>query len=73
MPLMEFDADGNFVRGFGDKAAWDAALAAPVFEELVADFDRNFPESVTGTRDRVTLAAEQARAGAAGRSARLEG
>lgn len=46
------------VYRFRDKAACDAALSAPVFKDLVADFDRNFPQGVTRTRDVVTLTEE---------------
>ncbi len=47
------------VYRFADKAVCDAALARPEFKELVADFDRNFPQGVTRTRDVVTLAEER--------------
>ncbi len=47
------------VYRFRDKAACDAALARPEFKELVADFDRNFPQGVTRTRDVVTLVEER--------------
>jgi hypothetical protein len=43
------------VYQFPDKAACDAALASPAFKELVADYDRSFPQGVTRTRDVVTL------------------
>lgn len=43
------------VYRFADKAACDAALASDEFKELVADFDRNFPEGVSRTRDVVRL------------------
>jgi hypothetical protein len=47
------------VYRFRDKAACDAALGSPEFKELVADFDRNFPEGVTRSRDVVTLVEER--------------
>ena len=47
------------VYRFRDKAACDAALGSPAFKELVADFDRNFPEGVTRSRDVVTLVEER--------------
>ena len=48
------------VYRFRDKAACDAALASDDFKALVADFDRNFPQGVTRSRDVVTLAEERA-------------
>jgi len=45
---------------FADELAMDAALAAPEFKNLIADFDRNFP-TVTRTRDRLVLAQELTR------------
>jgi hypothetical protein len=47
------------VYRFADKAACDAALAHPEFKKLVADFDRNFPQGVTRTRDVATLVEER--------------
>jgi len=46
------------VYQFADKAACDAALTSQAFKDLVADFDRNFPEGVTRTRDVVELVEE---------------
>jgi hypothetical protein len=43
------------VYRFADKAALDAALASDAFKELVADFNRSWPQGVTRTRDIVTL------------------
>ena len=48
------------VYRFADKAACDAALGRDEFKELVADFNRTWPEGVTRTRDVVTLAEERA-------------
>ena len=47
------------VYRFADKAALDAALASDAFKELVADFNRSWPEGVTRTRDKVTLVEER--------------
>jgi hypothetical protein len=47
------------VYQFADKAACDAALGSPEFKELVADFNRSWPEGVTRTRDVVTVAEER--------------
>lgn len=47
------------VYEFADKAACDAALASEGFKEMVADFNRSWPEGVTRTRDVVTLAEER--------------
>ena len=47
------------VYQFADKAACDAALASDAFKELVADFNRSWPEGVTRTRDVVTLVEER--------------
>ncbi len=48
------------VYQFADKARLDAALASEAFKELVADFNRSWPEGVTRTRDIVTLVEERA-------------
>ena len=47
------------VYRFADKAACDAALASDGFKELVADFNKFWPEGVTRTRDIVTLKEER--------------
>jgi len=47
------------VYRFADKASCDAALASDEFKQLVADFNRAFPEGVTRTRDVVTLVEER--------------
>ena len=47
------------VYQFADKARLDAALASEAFKELVADFDRFWPEGVTRTRDIVSLVEER--------------
>ena len=47
------------VYRFADKAACDAALGSAAFKELVADFNKSWPEGVTRTRDVVTLAEER--------------
>lgn len=47
------------VYRFADKAACDAMLASPFFKEIVADFNRSWPDGVTRTRDVVTLAEER--------------
>jgi len=46
---------------FADMAKLDAALKSDAFKALVADFDRNFPNGVTRTRDILTLAGELGR------------
>jgi hypothetical protein len=43
---------------FGNMARLDAALKSDAFKALVADFDRNFPQGVSRTRDILTLAEE---------------
>ncbi len=43
------------VYRFAGKAACDAALASDGFKELIADFNRSWPEGVIRTRDVVTL------------------
>ena len=47
------------VYRFADKASCDAALGSAEFKALVADFDRNFPQGVSRTRDVLTLAEER--------------
>jgi hypothetical protein len=47
------------VYRFADKASCDAALASDGFKEMIADFNRAWPEGVTRTRDIVTLAEER--------------
>ena len=47
------------VYQFVDKGSCDAALASNEFKQLVADFNRAFPEGVTRTRDVVTLVEER--------------
>jgi hypothetical protein len=44
---------------FADRAACDAALATPDFKEMIADFNRAWPEGVARTRDFVTLVEER--------------
>jgi hypothetical protein len=48
------------VYQFADQARLDAALASQGFKDLVADFNRSWPEGVTRTRDIVTLVEERA-------------
>lgn len=43
---------------FRDKAACDAALAPPVLNAVIADFNAAWPEGVTRTRDILTLVEE---------------
>jgi hypothetical protein len=43
---------------FADMARLDAALKSEAFKALVADFDRNFPQGVTRTRDILPVAEE---------------
>lgn len=43
------------VYQFADKAACDAALGAAEFKDMIADFNRAWPEGVTRTRDVVTV------------------
>jgi hypothetical protein len=45
---------------FVDKAELDAALASQEFKELVADFNRSWPDGVNRTRDVVSLAHDDA-------------
>ena len=47
------------VYQFADKAACDAALGTDDFKEMIADFNRAWPEGVTRTRDIVTLVEER--------------
>ena len=47
------------VYRFADKAACDMALGLPEFQDMIADFNRAFPEGVTRTRDVVTLVEER--------------
>ena len=49
------------VYRFADRAGCDAALASKGFKELIADFNRTWPDGVSRTRDVVTLAEEQGR------------
>ena len=48
------------VYRFANKAALDAALGCDEFKDMIADFNRAWPEGVTRTRDIVTLAEERA-------------
>jgi hypothetical protein len=50
------------VYQFADKARLDAALSSDAFKELVADFNRSWPEGVTRTRDVVTMVEERGQA-----------
>ena len=47
------------VYRFADKAACDRALGSAEFKELVADFNRSWPEGVARTRDVVTVAEQR--------------
>lgn len=47
------------VYRFADMTALEAALARDEFKELVADFNRSWPEGVTRTWDKVALAEER--------------
>jgi hypothetical protein len=47
------------VYQFADKARLDVALATDGFKEMVADFNRSWPDGVTRTRDIVTLVEER--------------
>jgi len=47
------------VYRFADMTALEAALARDGFKDLIADFDKSWPEGVTRTRDKVTLAEER--------------
>jgi hypothetical protein len=44
---------------FADELSMDAALASQDLKDLIADFNRAFPEGVTRTRDVMTLAEER--------------
>jgi hypothetical protein len=44
---------------FADKAACDRALGSAEFRDMIADFNRAFPEGVTRTRDVLTLVEER--------------
>ena len=47
------------VYRFADRTRLDAALKSEGFKELVADFNRSWPEGITRTRDIVTLVEER--------------
>ena len=47
------------VYQFADMNALETAVAQQDFKDLIADFDKNWPEGVTRTRDKVTLAEER--------------
>jgi hypothetical protein len=47
------------VYQFADKSLLDAALVSYEFKEMVADFNRSWPEGVARTRDIVTLVEER--------------
>jgi hypothetical protein len=47
------------VYQFADMKALEAALARTEFKDLVADFNRNWPDGVTRTWDKVTLVEER--------------
>jgi hypothetical protein len=47
------------VYRFADRTACDRALGLPEFQDMIADFNRAFPEGVTRTRDVVTLVEER--------------
>lgn len=44
---------------FADMARLDAALKAPSFKDLIADFDQAWPSGVTRTRDMLNLVEER--------------
>jgi len=44
---------------FPDELSMDAALAGEGLKELIADFDRTWPQGVTRTRDKMVLAQER--------------
>ena len=48
------------VYRFADKAACDAAMKSEGLQELIADFNKSWPEGVARTRDIVTLVEERA-------------
>jgi hypothetical protein len=47
------------VYQFADKPRLDAALACDEFKDMVADFNRSWPEGVARSRDIVTLVEER--------------
>lgn len=47
------------VYRFADRTRLDAALKAPTFKELIADFDQAWPRGVTRTRDMLDLVEER--------------
>jgi hypothetical protein len=47
------------VYQFADKVRLDTALNSAAFKELIADFNRSWPEAVTRTRDVLTLVEER--------------
>jgi len=47
------------VYRFADGARLDAALKAPSFKELIADFDQAWTRGVTRTRDMLDLVEER--------------
>ena len=47
------------VYRFADGARLDAALKAPSFKDLIADFDQAWPRGVTRTRDMLDLVEER--------------
>lgn len=47
------------VYRFADKASCDAALGSAEFKDMIADFNRAFPEGVTRTRDVLALVEER--------------
>ena len=47
------------VYQFADKPRLDAALASDEFKDMIADFNRSWPEGVARSRDIVTLAEER--------------
>jgi hypothetical protein len=48
------------VYKFADKAACDAAMKSEGLKDMIADFDKTWPQGVTRTRDIVTLVEESA-------------
>ena len=47
------------VYRFDDKAACDRALGSDGFKDMIADFNKAWPEGVTRSRDIVTVAEEK--------------
>jgi hypothetical protein len=47
------------VYQFADKASCDRALGSAEFKELVADFNRSWPDGVTRTWDKLSLVEER--------------